>query len=121
MRKFFRSSWGLGFGVWGLGFGLSAAHWFDTTNNVKADFTQNTSITNATSDFHVYTMEWTDQSITVYLDDVKYYELTNSSSLPFNDNFFLILNIAMGGTLGGSIDAGFTESTMEVDYVRVYQ
>ncbi|TCP23278.1 glycosyl hydrolase family 16 [Tenacibaculum skagerrakense] len=100
---------------------LSAAHWFDTTNNVKADFTQNTSITNATSDFHVYTMEWTDQSITVYLDDVKYYELTNSSSLPFNDNFFLILNIAMGGTLGGSIDAGFTESTMEVDYVRVYQ
>ncbi len=100
---------------------LATCHWFDTGNNIKADFGQTTSITNASSEFHVYTMEWTDQSITVYLDDVKYYELTNSSSLPFNDNFFLILNVAMGGTLGGTIDAGFNESTMEVDYVRVYQ
>ena len=33
----------------------------------------------------------------------------------------IILNVAMGGSLGGSIDTNFVESTMEIDYVRVYQ
>jgi hypothetical protein len=33
----------------------------------------------------------------------------------------MILNIAMGGTLGGDIDPSFTEDTMEIDYVKVYQ
>ena len=34
---------------------------------------------------------------------------------------FIILNVAMGGSLGGSIDPDFTESDMQIDYVRVYQ
>jgi hypothetical protein len=29
--------------------------------------------------------------------------------------------VAMGGTFGGEVDPAFTESTMEVDYIRVYQ
>ena len=33
----------------------------------------------------------------------------------------MILNVAMGGTLGGNVVDSFTESSMEVDYVRVYQ
>jgi hypothetical protein len=33
----------------------------------------------------------------------------------------MILNIAMGGSLGGEIDPAFTQDTMEIDYVRVYQ
>jgi beta-glucanase (GH16 family) len=33
----------------------------------------------------------------------------------------MILNIAMGGNLGGPIDASFTSTTFEIDYVRVYQ
>jgi hypothetical protein len=33
----------------------------------------------------------------------------------------MILNITMGGTLGGTIDPAFTEDSMEIDYVRVYQ
>jgi beta-glucanase (GH16 family) len=33
----------------------------------------------------------------------------------------LILNVAMGGNLGGAIDSAFSQSSMEVDYVRVYQ
>jgi beta-glucanase (GH16 family) len=33
----------------------------------------------------------------------------------------MILNVAMGGTFGGTIDPSFTQSTMEVDYVKVYQ
>jgi beta-glucanase (GH16 family) len=33
----------------------------------------------------------------------------------------LILNVAMGGTFGGAIDPALTQSSMEIDYVRVYQ
>ena len=40
---------------------------------------------------------------------------------PFNENFFLIFNLAMGGTLGGEIDQNFTQDVMEVDYIRLYQ
>jgi hypothetical protein len=42
--------------------------------------------------------------------------------MPFNQNFFLILNVAMGGNfVGNSIDPAFTSSSMEVDYIRVFQ
>ncbi|MFT4804600.1 MAG: beta-glucanase (GH16 family), partial [Psychroserpens sp.] len=40
---------------------------------------------------------------------------------PFQNDFFLILNVAMGGNLGGTIASNFTEDSMEIDYVRVYQ
>jgi beta-glucanase (GH16 family) len=100
---------------------LGTCHWFDTANNVKADFSRTTAIANATSDFHKYTLEWTAQTIKIYLDDVQFYELVNNANLPFNSDFFLILNVAMGGTLGGTIDTTFSQATMEIDYVKVYQ
>ena len=81
-----------------------------------------TPVPTATSEFHNYTVEWTPDSIKFVVDDeLVHNSLVNSASTPFNSDFFLIMNIAMGGTLGGAIDPGFTEDTMEVDYVRVYQ
>ncbi len=42
--------------------------------------------------------------------------------MPFHQDFFLILNVAMGGDfVGNTIDPAFTSSTLEVDYVRVFQ
>ncbi len=78
-------------------------------------------ITGANSDFHIYTAEWSATSIKFYVDDVLYYTFANNNTLPFNQNFFVILNLAMGGTFGGAVDAGFSNATFEVDYVRVYQ
>ena len=80
-----------------------------------------TQVSGATDDFHVYGVEWRDDEILFFIDDVIFHTVSNDSSLPFNKDFFFILNIAMGGNLGGAIDPGFTESTMEVDYIRVYQ
>ncbi|MBU3010686.1 glycoside hydrolase family 16 protein [Polaribacter vadi] len=100
---------------------LGTCHWFDEASQSKADYGTTTTVANVDSEFHLYTLEWTDASIKIYVDGVSFYELTNSSDLPFNADFFLILNIAMGGTLGGTVDAGFTEDTMEIDYVKVYQ
>lgn len=57
----------------------------------------------------------------MYLDNVKYYELALSTSLPFSKDFFIILNIAVGGTLGGAISPDFSEDEMVIDYIRIYQ
>ena len=82
---------------------------------------EETTVPGATTDFHVYSVEWTAGSIIFAVDGVAYHTFPNSDAVPFNKDFFLILNVAMGGTLGGAIDPAFTESTMEIDYVRVYQ
>ena len=78
-------------------------------------------ISNATTEFHKYTLEWSATSIKMLVDDLLIHSVTNTSSLPFNQNFFFILNIAMGGNFGGVIDPAVTAATMEVDYIRVYQ
>ncbi len=78
-------------------------------------------ISNASTEFHVYKVIWNSVNIRFFVDDVVYYTFANSSSLPFNSNFFLIMNVAMGGNFGGTIDPAFAESSMEVDYIRVYQ
>lgn len=80
-----------------------------------------TFIADATTAFHNYITEWTPTSIKFYVDTQLYYSFTNYSSLPFNQNFFVILNMAMGGNFGGAISPSFTSATFEIDYVRVYQ
>jgi len=78
-------------------------------------------ITNASTEFHIYKVIWNSATIKFYVDNVLYHSAANNASLPFNNDFFLIMNVAMGGTFGGAIDSAFTQSAMEVDYIRVYQ
>ncbi len=72
------------------------------------------------SGFKVYKVIWTPNSIRFYVDNVLFHSFINSGSVPFNHDFFLIMNVAMGGNFGGAIDPAFSQSSMEVDYVRVY-
>ena len=80
----------------------------------------NTIIPDATTNFHRYALEWTPTTIKVSIDDAVFYTLTNNATLPFNQNFFIIVNLAMGGNFGGTIDPAFSNATMEVDYVKVW-
>ena len=64
---------------------------------------------------------WTEKGVTFLVNDKPFHIVGNSCALPFNWDFFLILNIAMGGTFGGSVPDSFVSDIMEVDYVRVYQ
>ncbi len=96
-------------------------HWYNTAGSNQASYGEKTSIDTPSSEFHLYTLEWTDTAIRIYLDDVEYYTLTNNADLPFNADFYLLLNLAMGGTNGGDIDPAFTQDTMEIDYIKVYQ
>jgi beta-glucanase (GH16 family) len=82
-------------------------------------------VTNVTQNFHVYGMEWTAEKIDFFIDDNYYFtyqpELKTAENWPYFNDQYILLNIAMGGSLGGSIDPNYTEDQMEVDYVRVYQ
>ena len=81
-----------------------------------------TTVGTATTDFHLYTVEWSPDEILFVVDDtVVYHTFVNDNTTPFNNDFFLIINLAMGGTFGGTIDPGFTQDTLEVDYIRVFQ
>ncbi len=83
--------------------------------------TRSTNVDGVADDFHVYRAIWSENTIRFFVDDDLYHTFTNSTAVPFNHDFFLIFNVAMGGNFGGNIDPAFQESTMEVDYVRVYQ
>ncbi|MCX8472456.1 MAG: glycoside hydrolase family 16 protein, partial [Sediminibacterium sp.] len=79
-----------------------------------------TIIPTATTDFHVYTIIWNANNITWYIDGFQFAQYANSASIPYNHNFFILLNVAVGGSFGGTISSSFTTAQMEVDYVRVY-
>ena len=75
--------------------------------------------------FHNYQMLWTADEVRFGVDGfthLRYLKLKDSpGSWPFDKPQFLILNLAIGGDLGGPVDDRIFPVTMEVDHVRVYQ
>lgn len=100
---------------------ISHFHWGDRNTNEYKNEGCTTAISNASSEFHIYSMEWTSDGIKTFLDDKLIYELPNSSDKPYDHPHYLLLNLAMGGNLGGEVGADFMEDTFEIDYVRIYQ
>ena len=76
--------------------------------------------------YHIYSIEWDDQSVVWLLDGNKYFEgnINNNinSTNEFHKPFYMILNLAIGGSWPGNPDSTtLFPDTMSVDYVRVYQ
>jgi beta-glucanase (GH16 family) len=96
----------------------------------NADYKPGRSVVHTTplaQEFHTYGVQWLPGSIQFYFDGRPYWSIT-AADLPagtrwvFDHPFFLILNIAIGGTWAGSPDASTTfPQPLLVDYVRVYQ
>lgn len=84
-----------------------------------------TTIADPCTAFHTYQMEWNAQQIRFGIDGKSHFTYKNAGTgkaqWPFDAPQFLILNIAIGGDLGGPIDDAIFPVTMEVDFVRVYQ
>ena len=114
-------------------------HWGDTPNEIHwsnhTPFgfggnpnTQKGIISNVSSEFHVYAIEWDENEIRYLVDDVLKHTYNPSPKSEFNWPFdkpqYILLNVAMGGIFQSDprvIDPNFTESTMEIDYVRIYE
>ena len=83
-------------------------------------------VADASEAFHEYAIEWREDRIDWFIDGKKYFTFNNSGKntddWPFDQPFYLILNVAVGGSWGGKmgIDDSIWPQTMEVDYVRVY-
>lgn len=84
-------------------------------------------ISTATDSFHVYRCDWTPSGIRGFIDDEQFFEYSNNNNgfetWPYNQKFFMILNIAIGGNWGGQqgVDDTSFPATMEIDYVKVYK
>ncbi len=78
--------------------------------------------------FHIYAVEWDENAIRWFIDEVEVYNVDRnepnvSATWPFDAEFHMLLNTAVGGNLGGNVDAQALSlpKFMEVEYVRVYQ
>lgn len=101
----------------------STLHW---DNNGHQSYGESYTLSSGilADEFHVFSMEWDDQRIVSYIDDIQYFaiDITPSFLSEFHNNFFIIMNVAVGGIWPGSPNATTVfPQTMEVDYVRVYQ
>lgn len=68
-------------------------------------------------DYRTYGIEWDADSIEFFMDDqvVAQYDLSNCPQ--YEESMFVLLNVAIGGTLGGTVDPLLNTATLEVDYV----
>lgn len=102
----------------------STIHW--DNNGQHAEYGQSYTLPSGifADNFHVFGITWNAQQIRGYVDDVQYFvaDITPAGLSEFQNNFFLILNVAVGGNWPGSPDET-TEfpQTMQVDWIRVYQ
>ncbi|MTI21326.1 glycoside hydrolase family 16 protein [Fulvivirga sp. RKSG066] len=84
-------------------------------------------LASASEKFHIYSVNWSPEKIDFLVDGEVYNTFTNdetgSAAWPFDQPFYLIMNIAVGGNWGGKhgIDDSIWPQHMEIDYVRVYQ
>ena len=100
------------------------AHW--SSNGSHAQFGNSTVLPNGrfADEFHVFSIIWNQNSITWLMDDVVYNTLniTPAELSEFQEKFFLIMNVAVGGNWPGNPDASTVfPQTMYVDYVRIFQ
>lgn len=104
-----------------------SVHTKKNNSYLKNEITKSKLIKNASDKFHIYRMDWTPYGIRGYVDGIKYFEYMNknegNSYWPFNNNFFLIMNLAIGGSWGGlmGIDGKIFPAVLEIDYVKVYK
>lgn len=81
------------------------------------------------TDFHVYALEWTTSGYKFYVDDYCFYSVNifetyeGSSGEPFDKDFYILFNLAVGGSFDSYIepDDSFSDAIMQVDYIRWYQ
>ena len=107
-------------------------HWGDNQNFVQSALHNRSSfggtinkggrmISNASTEFHTYTLYWDANKMVFSVDDIVHYTYEpspkNIQNWPYDAPQYLLFNVAMLPNVTGS----FTESAMEIDYVRVYQ
>ena len=95
-------------------------HWGDTQTGAYVNQGTTTYINNSGA-YHLYSLIWTEQVMQILLDNEVFIELPNDANNPYDNPHYLLMNIAVGGNLGGNVPTNFGTQIMEVDYVRIYR
>ncbi|MET4083280.1 beta-glucanase (GH16 family) [Pedobacter sp. UYP30] len=114
-----------------VGYDQNVVHF--TTHTELYNFKINTqrtatkTIETASTEFHIYRVDWTPFAIRGFYDGIQVFALENEgkgpAAWPFDKRFHLLLNLAIGGDWGGAkgVDNSIFPQKMEVDYVRYYK
>lgn len=109
-----------------------SAHTKAYYHSIGTQKTAKIEVPDARTSFNLYSVEWTPKEIRWYVNGKHYFTFPNErptkpatgyKQWPFDKPFHVILNVAVGGTWGGTkgVDASIWPQRMEIDYVRVYQ
>jgi beta-glucanase (GH16 family) len=88
--------------------------------------TKKTTFPDIEEGYHLYAIDWTKDKIEFFVDNTSVYtfkpEMKNEDTWPFNQPFYFIINVAIGGNFGGpAIDNEIFPQKFEIDYIKVYQ
>jgi len=102
------------------------AHWGQSGGASTFKGSSYTNTENFSEEFHVFSLIWETNKLTWFVDETEFNTLTpaivGNAAWRFNEDFYLIYNVAVGGNWPGDPDETtvFPQS-MEIDYVRVFQ
>ncbi len=102
----------------------STLHWHGNESREKEgkSYTLKEGVFN--DNFHVFSVVWNSTHIRGFVDDTEYFtmDITKDNLNEFHDNFYILLNVAVGGNWPGSPnDSTVFPQEMKVDYVRVFK
>ena len=112
---------------------IGTLHWNPSTTNYEhvyagSETTKSFGAIDTIENWHTYAIEWYEDCMKWYVDGICYQTMNISSEQmdEFQREHFIILNLALGSnsspfTLNQTVSANFTNATMYVDYVRVFQ
>ena len=110
--------------IWGAGRVYGTLH-CDAGHSGGPIYSKGLQISQIEKKWHLYGLYWTPESMSWYYDDQlvgKYIpkNVENNDVWPFDEDFYIIMNLAVGGVLGGEIPDEYNEAVMEIDYVRYF-
>ncbi len=102
------------------------AHYEDSVKKKHTSKAGRIANVNPSKGFHIYAIEWTPTTIDFYFDHQKYHsfnidDVGKGDDNPFRKPHFLLLNLALGGEWGATIDPDIFPQQYIIDYVRVFQ
>jgi len=85
----------------------------------------NMTIKDLDADFHTFGLEWDSEALVWFIDDKEYYRINKADHFdalwPFDKDYFLIINQAIGGFWPGDPEKDFKTTKYVIDWVKVYQ
>jgi beta-glucanase (GH16 family) len=105
---------------------LGSLHSATYNHRLGTQRSDETTLIDASDAFHDYGMEWTEQFITFSIDDHVYARFDKQPGdtereWPFDQPFYLIINLAVGGMFGGKVFDEDLPYVFEIDWIKVYQ